>query len=445
VLSNALCRGADEADIFIALDKSLNLSIEKNQIKSANSREECGIGIRIIKNKKIGFAYTTKIRDKKEIKKIVDKAISISRLSEESKNFHLPSYKPSLKAIPKTFDSKITEMHPKEYLEFLSQVIDAASCVDKDIIVSGGGLNVGENITILANSNNVYIADKSTFLSIGATVLIKKCNITSGFEIMESRTLEDIDPYTVGKNAAELAKNMQKPRRAENGRVDAIFMPYAFVSLIEGTFIPALYADKSFENATMFSNKLNKVVIDENLTIYDDPLMEGGLNSSATDDELVPSKKTMLIEDGILKSYLYDQKTACKYSKESTSNGVRVGSFKSLPSISARNIIIDAKDKCSKEEMIENTKDGILVYDILGAHTSDPASGNFSVASSILFKIKNGKIVYPIKKAMISGNILDSLNKDVEVCNEYKMLSGSMSAIAAYLPAIKVKDIKIIK
>ena len=443
VLKTALSKKADEAEVFIAIDRSLNFSIEKNHVESVNQHEENGLGIRVIKDSRIGFAYTTNITDRNRIETTVEKAIKLSKLSNEEKNFSFPSDKPNKNIIPRTYDKKISEIGPDECLEIISQAIDAAHETDRDIVVSGGGLNIGENITIIANTNDIFVENKSTFLSLGISTLLKKQEATSGFEIIESKTLDNINPHAVGEKAARLAKDMQGSKKAEDRKVEAIFMPYAFISLIEGTIIPALYADKAHKNATMFSNKLGKVVTDENLTIYDNPLMEGGLNSSPVDDELTPSKKTMLIENGLLKKYLYDQKTACKYNKESTSNGIRIGSFKSLPSICARNIVIRGKDEHTQEEIIEDTKKGILVYDVLGAHTSDPASGNFSVASSILFKIENGKIVYPIKKAMLSGNILGLLRRNVETCDNYKMLGGSMSAMAAYLPTVKVKDIKI--
>lgn len=445
VLNTALQKGVDEADVFIAVDKSLNFSIEKDHIGSVSGHKENGLGIRVIKNKKIGFAYVTNIKDKKKIEFIIEKAVKLSKLSERYENLSLPLDKPTIKYIPMTYDKKISMAESDECLNLMSQAINAAHEIDKNITVSGGGLSIGETITIIANTNGSFIENKSTFLSFGISTLLKRQEATSGFEIVESKTLDNINPVIVGEKAAKLAKDMQGSKEAESGKVTAIFMPYAFISLIEGTIIPALYADKAHRNATMFSNKLGEVVVDNNLTIYDNPLMEGGLNSSPTDDELMPSKKTVLVEDGVLRNYLYDQKTACRYSKKSTSNGVRVGSFKSLPLISARNIIIDAKEKHSKDEVIEDTKNGVLIYDILGAHTSDPASGNFSVSSSILFKIKNGEIVYPLKKAMISGNILNSLSREVGICDDYKMLSGSMSFISAYLPTVKIEDIKIIK
>ena len=444
-LKTALNKKADEAEAFIAIDRSLNFSIEKNHVESVNQHEENGLGIRVVKDSRIGFAYTTDITDKNRIETTVEKAIKLSKLSDEEKNFYLPSDKPNKNIIAKTYDKRISEAEPDECLEIISQAIDAAHEIDRDIVVSGGGLNIGENITIIANTNDIFFKNKSTFLSVGISTLLKKQEATSGFEIIESKTLDNINPYAVGEKAARLAKDMQGSKKAEDGKIEAIFMPYAFISLIEGTIIPALYADKAYKNATMFSNKIGKVVTDENLMIYDNPLMEGGLNSSPVDDELTPSKKTMLIENGLLKNYLYDQKTACKYNKESTSNGIRTGSFKSLPSICARNVVIKGKDEQSEEEIIEDTKKGVLVYDVLGAHTSDPASGNFSVASSILFKIENGKIAYPVKKAMLSGNIMDLLKKNVKTCNNYKMLSGSMSAMSFYTPVVKIENIKITK
>ena len=106
VLNTALQKGVDEADVFIAVDKSLNFSIEKDHIGSVSGHKENGLGIRVIKNKKIGFAYVTNIKDKKKIEFIIEKAVKLSKLSERYENLSLPLDKPTIKYIPMTYDNK---------------------------------------------------------------------------------------------------------------------------------------------------------------------------------------------------------------------------------------------------------------------------------------------------------------------------------------------------
>ena len=221
-------------------------------------------------------------------------------------------------------------------------------------------------------------------------------------------------------------------KHIETANKDVILDYHAAVGLLS-TFISAFSAENVQRGRSILQGKLNTEIVSPNLSIIDDNSLEGALGSSNTDGEGTVSCRTSLVENGILKSFLYDIYTANKEGCESTANGYR-GSFSGTPSVSPSNLIFDFKDSAEISDMA----DGILATSVLGAHTANPISGDFSVEVSNAFEISNGDIGSPIKKAMISGNIFELL-KDCEKVNSEIKQYGSF-----IIPQILVHNLRVV-
>ena len=441
ILEMALKMGADEAEIFLVKNNGTSFSIEKNSVTFASSNMSYGIGIRILKNKKIGFAFCI---NGAQAEAAIKKAMSSSKLGKETK-FTFPEPGKTSK-IENLYDKKIVGLTPEEGERFAKDVIESALDVNKNIIVLGG-VGYGEEHLAIVNSKGIEIEDKGTEIGGSATAVLKKKNTATGFEILSSRML-DIDFGVIGKNAAWLAMKTLNPRKCGSKNMTVLFTPYALSSLLEFTTIPALYADKVHKGESIYSNRTGERISSEILTVVEDGSMPNGLNSAIADDEGVPSKRTELIKKGVLKNYLYDASTAAEYDKESTGNAVRSEkwassrTFKTTPSIKSRNFIIDGKTE-KIEKLISGVKEGILVYDAMGAHTSNPASGRFSINSSILFKIEKGEIVYPVKQVMISGNMGDCLKNVSGIGNDFRKLPGELSPVSVIAPTVRIENVRV--
>ncbi|MDI6916236.1 MAG: TldD/PmbA family protein [Thermoplasmatales archaeon] len=442
ILNMALKLGADEAEIFLVKNSGTSFSIERNSVNFASSNMSYGIGIRILKNKKIGFAFCTK---EAQAEKAVKNALSSSKLGKETK-FIFPE-PGKTKKIENLYDKKIVEISPEEGEGFVKDIVETALDVDKNIIISSGGVGYSEEHLAIVNSKGIEIEDKGTGIGGSATAVLKKKNTATGFEILSSRML-DIDFNIVGKNAAGLAVKTLNPRKCGSKNMTVLFTPYALSSLLEFTTIPALYADKVHKGESIYSNRIGEAVSSEILTVVENGSMPNGLNSAIADDEGIPSKRTELIKNGVLKNYLYDVLTSAEYDKESTGNAVRSEkwsssrTFKTMPSIKSRNFIINGKTE-KIEKLISGVKEGILVYDAMGAHTSNPASGRFSINSSILFKIEKGEIVYPVKQVMISGNMGDCLKNVSGIGDDFRKLPGGLSTVSVIAPTVRVENVRV--
>jgi PmbA protein len=442
IVNLALDSGAVEAEVFIIKSQGFGFSIEKNSISSLSGGVEKGIGIRVIKDKKIGFAYCTSESNSEEA---VKKALSLSRLGKES-DFTFPE-PVSTQHIEDINDDRIINLDSQEALNGTLKIVEAAQDVDPDIVVSRGGLGYGHETFTIANSKGLEVTDFGTEISAGIGTVLKKKTMSTGFDDFSSRIL-NIDFSQIGKNAAELALKGQDAKKIEGKEMTVLFTPHAASSLLEFITAPALYGEAVHKGESVYSDKLGEIVASENISIIDDGTLSGGLNSALVDDEGVPSKCNDLIIKGELSGFLYSQSTALEFEAESTGNAMRTDrlsssrNYRSPPVVKGRNIVVKGNPKVV-DDLIGQVDEGVLVHDIMGAHTSNPVSGDFSVNSSILFKIERGEIVYPIISAMLGGNFHECLKNVNDIGDDYKLVSGGLSPLSFYIPTISFEGIRV--
>ena len=169
------------------------------------------------------------------------------------------------------------------------------------------------------------------------------------------------------------------------------------------------------------------------LTLTDNSLLEKGMYTAKCDGEGSVSQKTDLIKNGVLNSFLYDIYTANKVGEKTTSNGLR-GSYLTTPMIAPTNL----EFKFSEMKDLAEIDKGVLTTSVLGAHTANPISGDFSVEASNAFKIENGELTDPINKAMISGNIFEIMKKVEGINSEIKQYGSFI------IPKLLVHDLRVV-
>jgi PmbA protein len=200
--------------------------------------------------------------------------------------------------------------------------------------------------------------------------------------------------------------------------------------------INAVKADNVQRNQSPFQGKIGERVASETVTIHDDGLFPAGLRTWAFDGEGTPHQKTTIIEQGVLRNFLYDNYAAKKEGKESTGNASRAG-YLSTPNIETTNFHIMPGTETA-EQLLNEVDDGLIVYYLQGAHSSNPVSGEFSVVATPAWKIKKGEITHPTRGVMLAGNIFEVLkNVSVVANNERKM--GQLIA-----PWILVENVRVI-
>jgi PmbA protein len=245
-----------------------------------------------------------------------------------------------------------------------------------------------------------------------------------------------IDPVWVGKEAAKMAASALKTKSVESKSSTVIFTQFALQDLFAYTLMNAVRADSVQRNQSPFKGKIGEKIASENLTIYDDGLFPGGLRTGAFDGEGAPHQKTPVIEKGIIRGFLYDSYSAKKEGKESTGNAGRAG-YLSTPSIDATNFHVIPGNKPA-DEMIREVDDGLLVYYLQGAHSSNPVSGEFSVVATPAWKIKKGEVTHCSRGVMLAGNVFEVL-RNITLVGSNERQMGQVIA-----PWIQVENVRIV-
>jgi PmbA protein len=436
-VNQALKKGASEAEAYVYEGQATNIGIELGQISKTNRIIDRGLGIRVAAGKAVGFAYTNVIGDPNAVDSVIVSALSAAKASKPDPDWKgLPERKPYA-SLEKTFDDKVVELESEELVNVASTMLNAAGQVDKRVFPVEGGIGGAYISNAIANSNGISGFDKGTIVECSIATLAKERNSVTPvcFEFNASRSY-GVDAVWVGKEAAKLAVSALKTKSVETKSTTLILTQFALQDLFAYTLINAVRADNVQRNQSPFKGKIGEKVASENLTIYDDGLLPGGLRTWAFDGEGVPHQKTPVIEKGVLRSFLYDSYSAKKEGKESTGNAGRAG-YLSTPSIDTTNFHVSAGNKTG-DEMLSEVDDGLIIYYLQGAHSSNPVSGEFSVVATPAWKIKKGEITHCSRGVMLAGNIFEVLKNVSLIGNNERQIGQLIS------PWIQVENVRVI-
>jgi PmbA protein len=404
LLDSALKQGADEAEVFVRTSRQLSVEVSCRETDTLERSDSVGYSVRVFKHKRLGFSYST---DPAEIIMVAKQAVESSRFAEPDEFNTLPS-KGSESAV-RIYDTNVASLSEKEAISLVLSMEQAA--LDQDSLIkktrSATG-SFGSSSTRILNSKGLDAAFDATSCS-GSIMAVAVDAVESqmAWEYDGSRFLGDITFSEIGRIAAVRALQLLGARKIKPARGFVLLDPSVTADFL-GILSAALSAEAVQKKKSMLAGKIGEPVISPLLNIIDTGLLDGRLGSKPVDAEGVPSSEKVLIERGILKGFLHNTYTALKDRTVSTGNAVR-GGFTGIPGVGPANFLISAasvdytRDFTGLTGMIDR---GIYVTETMGMHTANPISGEYSVGVSGLW-IDNGSMVYPVKEAVISGNILD--------------------------------------
>lgn len=394
-----LSKKVDEAEILYLSSSSNTVEIKAGKVDLFKENSSSGYGIRVIKDKRTGFYFCNTLTPE-----AVEKAVKISKVAQRDEHSSMPSgqdYEDLL-----GYDSRIDDINVDDALGFVEALLQP--CDEYHVTSTSGTVSWGRSEVRILNSNGVEGSDRGTSISGFLGTVARDKDVSSGFYFDVSRFL-DLDFYGIGKEASRLAHESLNAKEIGTKKVSLTLLPPAVSELLESTLIPSFSADNVQRGRSMLADKMGEGVFSDLISLEDDGTLDKGLDTSKFDSEGVRSHRTGLVRDGVLEGFLYDTYTANKGALESTGNASRP-SYSAVPGVGPSNVVVSGKGGLSG--------DGLLVHGLIGAHTSNPISGDFSVETRNAFL--DGR---PVKKAIISGNIFDLLNKVVGFGDDYKQFS----------------------
>ena len=443
IVQMALNLGADSAEAVVMGGRGISFYFEKNSINKSSSSADFGIGVRILKNKKIGFSYCSREEDAEET---IRKALQISRIHEPTEfSFPGKDHESHQSCLSRNdiYDERIPKIDAMASLAFVEDMINAAQEVNSDILTSGGTYS-GEEFFALVNSEGNRFHYEKTFLG-GAisTILKQNGQISSASDSLESLHA-GLDFSELGKSTAELAVSSLNPKLLHGKVKTILFTPETITSFFEFITVPAIYGKKALRNESVYSGMTGDVVASEELSLVDSGVLKDGGNSAPYDDEGTLSRENTVIDHGVLQHFLFDGLHAAQFEAVSTANGFRAGRLMTSHASEApvdtgiRTLTIKGHGGREMEfdELVAEVKRGIYVHDTIGAHTANPSSGDFTISSLLLFEIKNGELGKALKPVNIRGNFPVLLKNFVGLSPDYKHIGGSLTPGAFHMPHV---------
>jgi PmbA protein len=406
VVKKALSKGCDAAEVFIRRSKGVSVEAKGGEVEALEASLDLGIAIRIIKNRKQGFSFATTFEN---IEATVDRAIDGGRWTGEDPFIGIAGHSPASEV--QIYDVNIRDIKEERVIHDALNLEKSALAFDQRARkVRKAEVTAGTSTTTIGNSNGVHVSFDSSYYAAHVTTLAEDDAGDSqmGWEYSSSRRLNDIDLKAVGEESSRRAIELLGSRKISAVKVPVILSPAVAIDFLE-ILSASLSADAVQKGRSFLAGKTGKKIVSERLNIIDDGTMAWGSGSSPVDDEGVPSMRNVLVSEGVLQGFIHNTYTARKEGVNSTGNAVR-GSAMSLSGVGVRNLFIEKISKSADSNIVQSLSKGIVILSAMGVHTANPVSGDFSVGISGLW-VENGQSLYPVKEAVISGNILEMFAK----------------------------------
>ncbi|MBN1164024.1 MAG: TldD/PmbA family protein [Candidatus Krumholzibacteriota bacterium] len=425
--------GGYECEVYGEDTDSYQVEIYRGQIESIDRSRDCGIGIRLVREGRIGYSYSNELSDQgleSALEEAKNNAAGSSAMDKDvlADNSALPVTRTAA-------DEPCPEVESAFKIEGVRKMEEAALGFGEVIVnTEGAGYSEVSSEVFVASTRGFLRREKRSCCSCSiAAVAGKNDEIRSGWYLAQAVDPLALDFAAVGREAAVRASSLLDCQPIETGRYSVILDGSAFYEIIY-LLEQALSAEMVVKGTSVFTGKQDLRIAPDIFSLVDDPFMPGGCFNASFDDEGVPRKKYFLVEGGILRGYFHNSYSARKMGTEPTANAVR-SSFKSLPLPGATNLFV-IPGKRDLPEILADLEDGLYVQNLMGMHTADSMSGDFSVGVNG-YHIRSGQIKHAICEMTLSGNILDLLGGIREIGKKIVFI-GSYGS-----PSVLLEDLSV--
>ena len=406
--------GDYQYEIYKETVQSLSVEARGGRIEAFDRASETGAAVRVIKNGRIGFAYSTESNvDEGEL---IRQAESIASASEPDPDysFSKPSKIPEFKSNKENFISMSEENKKILALEL------EASVYKHDKRITGVRKPVYheeiKNVSI-RNSNGVDI-DYSAGVGLLRIIAVASENGVSELASIDEYTLDPkkLNPKTVGSEAASNAISYLGGK-AVSSRKCACIIERRVTAHLLGTISSAFFADSVFLGRTPLAKQQGKKFYSEVVSIIDDAVMNGGFKTAPFDAEGSPAMETSLVCEGVITEFISDLRYSKKVKNAVPGGSVR-GSVTQMPKIGVHNLYIRPGNK-NFDQMVKDLGVGLVITDVMGLHMANSVTGDFSVGASGHW-VEGGRIVHPVKSVTVAGNLHKIFGSVVAVGSDLK-------------------------
>jgi len=419
---------AEQAELFEMESEATSIRFEASRLKAYEVSQSEGLALRLVAEGRLGFAAVSDVSAKG---RLVQNAVESARYGE-AVPIRFPSPQPA-QAV-RVCDERLADLPSARLVEMGRQAVQSLQEAEPEGQVD---VHLERRVrrTSVVNSAGTAVVRRSTVLSISVEMQ----------RVRQDDVLMIGDYYSTAmwdeQYPAMLARLAQKVRLARelaslpSGRMPVLFAPAGAVVLLL-PLSQGLNGKNVYRGTSPIGNRVGEQLLDAKFTLLDDPTLDGRPGSGAYDDEGVARRRRALIEQGVLKGFIYDLKTAALAGTEPTGNGER--SLFAPPAPEFSNLVV-APGEAPLADILAGVDEGLLVEDALGLGQGNAISGAFSHPLSLAFKIEHGEIVGRVKDVSIAGNVYDELKHIAALSREREWVYGGM-----YLPYVLLPELNVV-
>ncbi|MGO9259766.1 MAG: TldD/PmbA family protein [Bryobacteraceae bacterium] len=435
VVRRAVAAGSTDAECTIAEGDEFTANVRMRELENLKEAGSRAAGLRILIGRKTGSAYTSDL-SAEGIAHLVRSAVELADITTEDPHAGLPD-SGELGAIPgdlQLYDPDVEGLDTAFKIDMAKRAEDAALTADARIVNSeGASFDTHTGRHIFANSRGFAGEYRSSYCSISASPVARDGeSMERDYWYTMARGLAGLEaPEEVGRIAARRAVRRLNAVKVETQKVPVVFEPRTARSLLDNLF-EAVHGMSIYRHESFLAGKLGEKVANDNLTVVDDGTLPGLFGTSPFDDEGVPSRRTVVIERGVLKSYLLNSYAARKLGMQTTGNASR--GLAGNAGIGHGNFFIE-KGVQTPERILAGIPNGFYVTELLGFGVNI-VTGDYSRGAAGLW-IRNGELAFAVSEVTIAGNLKDML-MGIETVGADLEFRGSVAA-----PTLKIGEMTV--
>ena len=391
------------------------VNFENDRLKSAESSQRTDIQVKVIKDGKVGLSSTT---DPGDIQGVINRAVEAAEFGTPA-HFQMPGPQPTQPV--KTYDASLVPLAKPDMIQLGQGMMDMIKSYNPDILAGAQVTKTVQQVEFANSAGAAYTEQHSNYNVGAGGVLVRGTDILFA-EHGVAQKRSGVDPEEIAERAIEYFRLAERMAPVHSGQMPVIFTPNGLVALLLSLCL-GLDGKNVYLGASPLRDKLGQAIADPRFTLVDDPTIDYGASSSAFDDEGIPRQRLPLIENGVLRNFVYDLDTAGRAGARPTGHG---------SGRSYTNLVIQPGDT-PYTEMIKAVKRGLLVDSFLGIGQGNPINGEFSANVYLGYKIENGEIVGRVKDVMLAGNTYQALKNITGLSQERQWMVWPYTGLLPYL------------
>jgi len=436
IVRRAMTGGATAAECVVREGDEFSTLVRLGQVETLKESGSRSIGVRVFHGQRAASTYSSDF-SRDSLDRMVKSALELAKITSEDPFGGIPeaSQLGQLTGNLDLYHEDVYSLPGSDRIDYARRAEKAALDFDPRIKNSdGGSFDAATGHKVLANSHGFVGEYRRSYCSVAAVPIAQTeaGAMQRDYWYSVARTLTKLDsPEHVGKIAAERTLRRLGARKAKTAHVPVVFDPMVSTSILEHIF-EGINGDSVYRGASFLAGKLGEKIAGDNVVVIDDGTMPGGFGTSPFDGEGIPTRRTVVIENGVLKSYLLNTYTAKKLGLQTTGNASR--GLAGTPGIGPGNYFLQPGPKTPKE-LIAGIKEGLYVTEFLG-HGANLVTGDYSRGASGLW-ISGGELSYPVEEITVAGNLKEMFFNISEIANDLEF-RGSVAA-----PTIRIDGLTV--